>query len=618
MQFKSVKRIVFVKPDGRAGLGFAFAAIPIGLEYVAAAIEDLVDEVHILDMAYESSEAFPQLLKEVNPDLVGISMSATEHSDGLRLASIAKQRGSITAMGGYHPTAIPNELLAHDSVDMVIRGEGEYTMRDVIQHHSLRGVRGLSYKENGRVIHNPDRPLIQDLDALPWPARHLRRQRYRSPLIRGREVDEIHTSRGCWGQCTFCCEPSMSRSRQRYRAPDCVFDEIQEVYTTIHNRRPLYLLIGDPHVLGQTNRVSHLFDRLNDAQMDITFHVMARADTVAHHPKLVHKLCSKHLVHFCMGIESPHHRDLNMTRKGLETAYHRQAVQVIREAGGIAAGTFIIGLPGQREEEIKYFPEYAKQIGLMSAAFGIATPFPSTEFYQSLHQQGLIFEKDWTKYDLNNSVFTLSTLSPQRIEELRTYCLGRFWTPDTFFDSLAITQRRDSTKPTLTQFLQNRIAQVLFLTTAGMAQQGNIPNMTSHVQIFLDALAQPSIERNTRTIRMDQVIDMAMFLRILGPQIIQLTLHHHNTAHTSLILRTTSTTVDSLKIIRGRQPNATITFDVDIGDIEYHKPLYHAIIKLVQSYGQHIVMPLFRGRFNHAKALLKLTLAACTEVLLNR
>jgi radical SAM superfamily enzyme YgiQ (UPF0313 family) len=614
MSLKSLKRILFVKPDGRAGLGFAFASIPIGLEYVAASIEDLVDEVHIVDMIYEPEEAFPKLLKEINPDLVGITMSATEHTSGLRLAAIAKKQGIITAMGGFHPTAIPNKLLTHSYVDLVVRGEGEFTMREMIQKKSLHDVPGVSYKEMGRVIHNPDRPLINDLDSLPYPARHLRRQQYRSLLIRERDVDEIHTSRGCWSHCTFCCEPSMSRGRQRYRSPKNVFNEIQELYTRIHKRRPLYLLIGDPHLLGHADRVSHLFDLLNTANMDIIFHTMTRADAVARHPELVRKMCTKYLVHFCMGIESPNHRDLDTTRKGLDLANQPRAVQVIRDAGGIAAGTFIIGLPGQSETEIKYFPEYAKKIGLMSAAFGIATPFPGTEFYQSLQHEGLIFEQDWTKYDLNNSVFTLSSITPQHIEELRTYCLGRFWTPDTFLENLAITHRRDNKKPSLSTFIQDRIAQLIFLTAAGVAQQGTTENMTSHVQIYLEAMAHPSVEQNTRKTRMDQVIDMTRFLSILGPQIIQLTLCHQNKAHTSLIIHTTRTSVVYVKIIRGQQPNATITFDVDLEDIEYHKPLYQAISKLAQQYGQHVLIPLFRGQLRQAKNLLRLTLAACTEL----
>ncbi|MCW3988016.1 MAG: cobalamin-dependent protein, partial [Candidatus Bathyarchaeota archaeon] len=207
-----------VKPKGRTGIGFALALIPIGIEYLAASIEDLVDEVNIVDMLQESRHSFTYFLKSFNPDLVGISMSATEHKSGLRVALSAKKMGITTVLGGYHPTGIPDELLTHKQVDMVIRGEGELTMRELVQSGSPEGVLGISYKDNDKVIHNPDRPLIEDLDSLPFPARHLRQHEYTSPIIRDVAIDELHTSRGCWGRCTFCCEPCMSRSRQRFRS----------------------------------------------------------------------------------------------------------------------------------------------------------------------------------------------------------------------------------------------------------------------------------------------------------------------------------------------------------------------------------------------------------------
>ena len=122
-----------VKPVGRTGLGFALALIPIGLEYVAASIEDVVDEVNILDMAYERRGSFPDFLDAFSPDLVGISMSATEHQSGLSVALTAKKSGITTILGGYHPTAIPDELLSHTQVDMVVRGEGEVTMRELVR-----------------------------------------------------------------------------------------------------------------------------------------------------------------------------------------------------------------------------------------------------------------------------------------------------------------------------------------------------------------------------------------------------------------------------------------------------------------------------------------------------
>ncbi|MCJ7631119.1 B12-binding domain-containing radical SAM protein, partial [Candidatus Bathyarchaeota archaeon] len=394
-----------VKPEGRTGIGFALALIPIGLEYIAASIEDVVDEVNILDMLHERRNSLPHFLESLNPDLVGISMSATEHQNGLSIALAAKNMGIMTVLGGYHPTAIPDELLSHKQVDMVVRGEGELTMRELVQRGSPEGILGISYKENGNVIHNPDRPLIEDLDSLPLPARHLRRHKYVSPILRGRLVDEIHTSRGCWGNCTFCCEPCMSRSRQRFRSPENVIKEIEVTYNVIHERKPLSILIGDPNFMGDAKRVDRFCDLLSELKLDIVFQAMVRADSMARHPKVVKKMCENNIFHFCMGIESPNLKDLNSTRKGITTEIQKNAIKSIREFGGVAAGTFVIGLPDQSEEEIKYFPTFAKEIGLMSATFGIATPFPGTEFYTSLEREGLIFERNWAKYDENSSVF---------------------------------------------------------------------------------------------------------------------------------------------------------------------------------------------------------------------
>ena len=107
------------------------ALIPIGIEYIAASIEDVVEEVNILDMMQEKHHSFPYLLKSFSPDLVGISMSATEHQSGLNTALIAKKMGIATVLGGYHPTAIPDELLTHEQVDIVVRGEGELTFKEL-------------------------------------------------------------------------------------------------------------------------------------------------------------------------------------------------------------------------------------------------------------------------------------------------------------------------------------------------------------------------------------------------------------------------------------------------------------------------------------------------------
>ena len=154
------RRVLLVKPKGRTGLGFALDQIPIGLEYIAASIEDVVEDVNIIDMELEQYP-FQYYLELFRPDLVGITMSATEHDEGLYLANLAKRNGIATVLGGYHPTLMPEALLSQPQVDMVIRGEGEHTMKELVQKGCSKGVLGISYKEYGIAISNENRPMIQ-------------------------------------------------------------------------------------------------------------------------------------------------------------------------------------------------------------------------------------------------------------------------------------------------------------------------------------------------------------------------------------------------------------------------------------------------------------------------
>ncbi|MFA5312140.1 MAG: cobalamin-dependent protein, partial [Methanomassiliicoccales archaeon] len=124
----SFKKVLLVKPSGRHGLSYAFDLIPTGLEYIASNIEDVVREVTILDLEMERKpmeKVMEMSLKSLDPDLVGISMSATDHREGLDIARLAKAHGATTVLGGYHPTAIPEKLLSKPQMDMVVRGEGE-------------------------------------------------------------------------------------------------------------------------------------------------------------------------------------------------------------------------------------------------------------------------------------------------------------------------------------------------------------------------------------------------------------------------------------------------------------------------------------------------------------
>jgi len=552
------KRILLVKPSGRRGLSFAFDLIPIGLEYIAASIEDAVEQVHIVDMELDR-RTFQDCLETYRPDLVGISLSATEHNQSLKLAKLAKQNGAVTVVGGYHPTSVPDLMLNQSQIDLVIRGEGEQTLRELVETGTPENVLGCSFKKNGRIIHNEERPRITDLDSIPFPARHLRQYPYKS-ADRKTDCDVLMMSRGCHGLCSFCCEPSMSKGCSRCRSPENVMKEILEM-AEFHANKPVSVMFADPNFIGNARQVDRLCDLLMEHDLNIEFGALVRADMMANNPHIVKKMCKAGIIKFEMGIESPNVKDLQSTKKGMATKFHKQAVKNIRENGGRAGGTFVIGLPDQTEEEIKTFPVYAKEIGLTAAAFGIATPFPGTEFYAELDEKGLIFESNWDNFDEMHSVFKANHLTKNRIEELATYCMAKFWNIDTFIDHEMVYQKRTLQKKPIVEFVKERSLNLGFMANNGNELQKD--NFGQHIKTFLEAYVDPRVEAYTRTVGVHDALEISKLLRVLGAQKIQCTLNLHDTS-ISFIFETTSKSVKYIRVIYGRINDSTVNFDVDL------------------------------------------------------
>jgi radical SAM superfamily enzyme YgiQ (UPF0313 family) len=559
------RRVLLVKPRGRRGLGFASDMIPLGLEYIAASIKDVVEDVNIIDMDLEKLP-LQHFLDSFKPDLVGLTVSATDHYEGLQIAKIAKGNGCATVLGGYHATGDPDELLSYPQVDLVVRGEGEYTMKELIQKDSPRGVLGLSYKEDGKMVHNKDRPLIDDLDALPFPARHLRRHRYEDhlPIDGERERDVISMSRGCWGRCAFCCEPSMSRGRQRFRSPENVMEELLEI-ESFHSGRPLYIFVTDPNFMGSPRMVDRLCDLLRHHELDARFSVLVRVDSIVRNPELTKKMCETGILSYEMGIESPKFEDLRETHKGITLEMQEKAVTILRENGAWAGGTLVIGLPGQTDEEIRRFPAYAKKIGLTGAAFGVATPFPGTEFYGDLEQDGLIVEHDWTKYDERHSVFTLKNVSRQSLEQLAVYCHAKFWTLDALIERARVSIKPGEKMP-LEDFVRGILSALKFAWNTTSDYEAE--NLLTHMKIACEAGADPCVEEYTRRIGVDTVIEFPrLLLKVLGSQTIQCTIRNEGNPITSYIVKTTQNTVEYIAALPGRQEDATINLDVNLEDL---------------------------------------------------
>jgi len=564
----SFKKVLLIKPSGRHGLSHIFDVIPTGLEYIAATVEDVVEKVVILDLEMERrpfNEVVEKALIEFDPDLVGITMSATEHSEGLEIARLAKKQGAMTVLGGYHPTAIPNELLLNDQVDVVVRGEGEITMRELIKKGDPTDVYGLSYWDRFEVINNTDRKLVEDLDSLPFPARHLRKYTYRTTLMRDRKHDVLTTSRGCSGRCTFCCEPGMNRSHQRYRSPENVMEEISEI-VAYHDHKPLSIEVTDPNFMGSPERVERLCDLLAEHRFDIRFGIKARADSVARYPDIVRKMVGVGIEGFEMGIESPNMKDLQFVSKGIRTDVHVRAVNNIKRWGGNAGGTFVIGLPDQTADEILQFPAYAKRIGLTSAAFGIATPFPSTPFFKELDAKGLIFDDDWNRYDEMHSVFRTEHLSKDQIEEMASICMAKFWTVDTFIEKGRMHLIRNAQKQSLAKFIDEMMHDLGFSLTAGSQLYSD--RLNDLAREVVRASIDPGVEDYSREVGVHNVIEMSSFLRLLGEQTLQITVKSNGEAITSWVINTAQDKVRNIQVMAGCSPTSSIDINVDLEDFK--------------------------------------------------
>ncbi len=596
-------KILLVMPSERHGLGYSLDVIPFGLEYLAAYIEDHVSEVNIIDLKMEHRR-IDFFLRRFKPDLVGISMCATEHSEGLAIAKKAKHLGMETAVGNYHPTGLAHYFASHPDIDFVIRGEGEETFLELICKGFAFGVLGTSYMNRNEVIHNGDRPFIKDLDSIPFPARHLRRHKYSTKIDRRIRRDTLTLSRGCFGQCTFCCESYMNKSYQRYRSPDNIFKELVEVYE-LHGRRPLSINITDPDALGNAEIVERLCDKLIPLKFDLDIVCHVRADNVVAFPDVVGKMVKAGFTTFEIGIESPNQRDLSSTRKGMGVSVHKKACQIIREHGAHPLGTFVVGLPEQTEEDILSFPEYGREIGLSKAAFGIATPFPGTEFYRELEKKGLIFEKDWNRFDEMHSVFDNKYLPDKRVEYLASRCVSKFWTIDKLLDIENLERKRTGKKISLSEFGKH----IKLLMDMGHDALFQIHNnqYLAHILEFVAEAPDKSIEEKTRALKIHEQIKMDRFLKILGNQTIEITVDYKSRPLTSWILKLKNHTVDCIQVIRGEATGTTIHFRFDLESYENNPN---------PSWTQKIVFFLkflqspkgISGKINTAKLLLALAL----------
>ncbi len=344
---------------------------PTGLEYIAASMKDSVGKVTFLDLRYERAYQDINVLSRfirAEIDLVCISIQwAFQFRNICDFISQLPQEVT-TVVGGYKATQEAENLFRHcPNIDLVVRGEGEEIIKQIVTGVPYKEIRGLSYRQGDRVVHNEIHPL-PDIMRIPFPDRSLRKHDYRA-IVHGVRVsshtfDAVLTTRGCPFNCKFCTfslNPLGQKRSYTERPVESVIDELKTVKADV-------VLFSDDNFFTNPKRSEELCDLIIENNIKKTFVVQARID-IARHPRILEKAEKAGFRVFLIGIESPHDWILEQLQKGITQQQVRDAFAVLTQYDVYLHGYFIYGNIGETEEEMLYIPKFAKEIKLDSISF---------------------------------------------------------------------------------------------------------------------------------------------------------------------------------------------------------------------------------------------------------
>jgi len=402
-----------VFPDDPSGV-----SPPLGLAYLAAFLRRSGIEVKIIDAAAEgidnqvkiggktryglSNEDLRKRILDFDPQIVGITCPSTLHAkDAHETAKLVKEchKNILVVMGGAHPSAVPEEVLKDRNVDLVVRGEGEATFLDVVKNYSktknLKRILGISYRKSKKIIHNLSRPLIKNLDLLPFPDRHLlpmeiyfrEAEKAVNYNFHNRVVTMI-TSRGCPGNCIYCAVKTVWGRTWRGRSPENVVDEIEEIVQEFKVKEIHFL---DDSLAVDKKRLAGICEEIIRRKLPIKWATPNGIAIWQLDKILLAKMKKAGCYRLTFGLESGNKKILN-NFIGKHYDYHR-ARDLIRFASRIGlwtVGTFIIGFPYETLEQIEDTISLAVASDLDFAVFYLANPFPGTALYEICRKENLL------------------------------------------------------------------------------------------------------------------------------------------------------------------------------------------------------------------------------------
>jgi anaerobic magnesium-protoporphyrin IX monomethyl ester cyclase len=414
---------------------------PYGIIQLAAYLEREAKnvEVEVLDCNAEQVDwkEMEEKIETANPDVVASSSLATCNTYAVaKTLEIAKKVSSeiLTVTGGQHFTATPQESLeAFPEIDVVVRGEGEQTLTELVQNSSKKSafmkIRGISFRHDGKIFHNPPRPLFEDLEILPFPGYHLVKDivhKYHFAAMAGRDAPYalVEGARGCPHECTFCTQWRHWEGKWRVKSPKRIADEIEFCHRSYGSK---FIWLTDDN-FGAGTRANDLADEILKRRMkDASWFVQARCDDIIRNKEVLPKLRRSGLSWVLLGVESSEPSTLNDFKKGITPEDARTAVRLLKKNDIFAHAMFIIGQRKDTAQSIARLREFADRLDPDFVMFGILTPFPGTEVFDEARRNGWIEDLNWSHYDMIHAIMPTETMSRTEVQEELYECYRTFY-----------------------------------------------------------------------------------------------------------------------------------------------------------------------------------------------
>ena len=406
-----------------------FKTPPIGLAYLASMLRENGYKVRIVDNVVEKLSLDELVRKIKDSVVVGITTTTPTFNTALKYAKKIKStlENVFVILGGIHVSFMPYSALKHEFVDAVCIGEGEYTLLEAVERldrgKSLEGVRGLMYKEDGRIIDNGRRDFIKNLDELPFPAYDLLPLEKYSILGQKLEHFPLMSSRGCPFGCRYCASSRFMGRMFRARSAENVADEIEWLNDKFGAK---YVAFGDDTFTLSKKRVLEFCREIRERGLDVEWSCSSRVDTIDGETIREMKRAGCNCIYY--GVESANSQILNnFYRKRIKLEQVVDAVKKTKENEILTVCSFIIGAPMETREDMMRTLKFSIKLDPDYAQYSILTPYPGTEIYEEAAKKGWLLTENFDDYTCGKPVLKNFYLSPKEISKFLRYCYVRFY-----------------------------------------------------------------------------------------------------------------------------------------------------------------------------------------------